>query len=70
MVLPEVLWYNSEKYEIRLTPLTEIQQNIFSAELNKGKQKTMKAVQPINELTTISNSLCHIKRLRLHFNKI
>ncbi len=45
VVLPEFLSYNPEKYEIRLTSLTEIQQKFFQAELNKVKQKTTKAVQ-------------------------
>lgn len=44
--------------------MTEIPQNILSAEVNKGKQNRMvkqNADQPINELTTISKCLRHIK---------
>lgn len=48
--------------------MTEIPQNILSAEVNKGKQNRMvkqNADQPINELTTISKCLCHIKKTLL-----
>lgn len=52
--------------------MTEIPQNIFSAEVNKGKQNRMvkqNLDQPINKLTKISNCLCNKKKKTLARSK-